>query len=79
MKDDIVEDDAGLPLGEWVSMPRRSRTSSGQDPLDAEGISMLHAESSDLKGSFYRFYEDSNNGMFGEEVDVLKVGTKQGA
>ena len=38
----------------------------------------LHVASSDVKGGFSRFDGDSNNGMLGEVIDVLKVGMAQG-
>ena len=62
MEDDIIDDNAGLLLGEWENMPRRSRRVAGLDPIDSsaeaphaeeendvDGINMVHFESDDLK------------------------------
>ena len=77
--EEIVDDNAGLPLGEWVNLPRRSRIISGMNPIDPpddpndmECVSMFHIATNDVSRNFSRFDDGLKNGMLKEAVDIVR-------
>ena len=64
--EDVMEGSAGLPLGEWVNLPRGSRRIAGLSPInlldnpnDVEGMRMLHVATNDTIRNFSKFDNES--------------------